>query len=170
MIGSLRWRGVGLDHSRKAPGPELAGVVRLASAVAPASLGVPRFPLQPTLAASFVDLDLHAVSGRRTGTHGGHQISAQQGLLLRHYVKNSPHCAHHHSERRRLAGEARRLDRTRRRSISRRGAVGRRRSSWRSRSCHFFSMLRSSRCCHKRPRSNPPRRTVVRSAKRTSST
>jgi len=88
----LRWSGVGLGHSRKAPGPEIAGVVRLASALALASLGVPRFPLQPTLAASFVYLDLHVGLVRRTDAHRGHQISAQQGLLLRHYVKNSPHC------------------------------------------------------------------------------
>ena len=88
----LRWSGVGLGHSRKAPGPEIAGVVRLASALAPASLGLPRFPLQPTLAASFVYLDLHVGLVRRTDAHRGHQISAQQGLLLRHYVKNSPHC------------------------------------------------------------------------------
>jgi len=70
---------------------------------------------------------------------------------------------HHRLERRPLAREAARLDRTRRRRISCRVAIGLRRSSRRSRSCHFFSMSRRSCCCHRRP-SNPPSRTLARSA------
>jgi hypothetical protein len=67
-------------------------MVRLASPLTPASFRVSRLRLQPSLGSPFVQLDLHAVSVWGSGAHRGHQIPAQQGLLPRHNVKNSPHC------------------------------------------------------------------------------
>jgi len=80
-----------LEDGGIAPGAEFAVQARLAALFASASLGSSSCALPATLTPPFVQLDLYAMSVRRSGVNLGHQIPAQQRLLPPDDMTNSPH-------------------------------------------------------------------------------